>query len=114
MTSRSDTELPFDRMWCFVRPRPAEALRARHTFISTALTVGLNVKFVGEYTGTSLDMIEKRYGRSLAAEAGAPLAMIDVTGPAKPSTFGGGLPVGARKYAAQGASPTGFEPVLPT
>ena len=38
----------------------------RHTFISLALTKGANLKFLAEYAeyyGTSVDMIEKHYGR---------------------------------------------------
>ena len=42
----------------------------RHTFISVALTKGLNVEFIAEYTGTSLAMIEEHYDRFLETEAG--------------------------------------------
>src|SRR5207249_8035097 len=33
----------------------------RHTFISDALSHGLNIKWVAEYCGTSVAMIEKHY-----------------------------------------------------
>jgi integrase len=65
-------EWPRDRWHAVLRAcdiRPRKFYATRHTFISTALTAGLNVKFISEYTGTSLDMIEKRYARFLEAPA---------------------------------------------
>jgi hypothetical protein len=93
---------------CEIRPRKFYA--TRHTFISAALTAGLNVKFIAEYTGTSLAMIEQHYGRFLEAEANAQLRMLDAAGGAKTSTSDRGLTVDASKYAMQGMSPTGFGP----
>ena len=37
----------------------------RHTFISIALTRGVNLKWLADYCGTSVAMIEKHYGRFL-------------------------------------------------
>ena len=47
-----------------IRPRVLYA--CRHTFISLALTAGVNLKWLAEYCGTSVVMIERRYGRYMA------------------------------------------------
>jgi integrase len=52
---------------CEVRPRKFYA--TRHTFISLALSHGLNIKWVAEYCGTSVQMIEKHYGRYITSDA---------------------------------------------
>jgi integrase len=46
---------------CGIRPR--KFYSTRHTFISDALSHGLNIKWVAEYCGTSVAMIEKHYGK---------------------------------------------------
>lgn len=45
----------------------------RHTFISVALSKGCNLKWVAEYCGTSIAMIEKSYGRFISDDGAAPL-----------------------------------------
>ena len=45
----------------------------RHTFVSWALTEGMNLKAIGEYVGTSVAMIEKSYGRFISDRGLAPL-----------------------------------------
>ncbi len=35
----------------------------RHTFISVGLTNGVNPKWLADYCGTSVAMIEKHYGK---------------------------------------------------
>lgn len=45
--------------------RPRKFYATRHTFISVALTAGVNLKWLGEYCGTSVAMIESHYGRYL-------------------------------------------------
>jgi integrase len=45
----------------------------RHTFISWALTEGMNLKALGEYVGTSTAMIENSYGRFISDRGLAPL-----------------------------------------
>lgn len=45
----------------------------RHTFISWALTSGMNLKALAEYVGTSVAMIEKSYGRYISDRGLAPL-----------------------------------------
>ena len=40
----------------------------RHTFISLALSHGVNIKWLAEYCGTSVAMIEKHYGRYIKSD----------------------------------------------
>jgi integrase len=42
----------------------------RHTFISLALTAGENIKAIAEQCGTSVQMIEKHYGRYMSSDFG--------------------------------------------
>src|SRR4029077_2358159 len=44
-----------------IRPRPF--YNTRHTYISVALTLGCNPKWIAEQTGTSIAMIQQNYGR---------------------------------------------------
>jgi integrase len=46
--------------------RPRKFYATRHTFISIALSRGVNLKWLAEYCGTSVAMIERSYGRFLA------------------------------------------------
>ena len=57
---------------CEIRPRKFYA--TRHTFISVALSHGNNIKWVAEYCGTSVAMIEKHYGRYIKSDAKEQLA----------------------------------------
>ncbi len=41
----------------------------RHTFISVGLSNGVNIKWLAEYCGTSVAMIEKHYGRYIKSDA---------------------------------------------
>jgi integrase len=52
---------------CNVRPRKFYA--TRHTFISIGLSQGLNIKWLAEYCGTSVAMIEKHYGRYINSDS---------------------------------------------
>lgn len=45
----------------------------RHTFISLALTEGENIKAIAEQCGTSVQMIEKHYGKYMNSDFGARL-----------------------------------------
>jgi integrase len=45
--------------------RPRKFYATRHTFISIALTRGVNLKWLAEYCWTSVMMIERNYGRFL-------------------------------------------------
>jgi integrase len=48
----------------------------RHTFISAGLTNGVNPKWLAEYCGTSLQMIEKHYGKYMRNDAAEQLAKL--------------------------------------
>src|SRR5215471_4167714 len=52
---------------CGIRPRKFYA--SRHTFISDALSHGANIKWLAEYCGTSVAMIEKHYGRYIKSDS---------------------------------------------
>jgi integrase len=52
-----------------IRPRPF--YNTRHTYISIALTLGCNPKWIAEQTGTSLAMIEKHYGKYIRDDGDA-------------------------------------------
>lgn len=101
--------------------RPRKFYATKHTFISVALTKGLNLKFIAEYCGTSVAMIEQHYGRFLASRVDDQLAMLSAPAMpaeirprmAKTASFGGGLQFQAEKPLWNKASPTGFEPVSP-
>src|SRR5262249_50654607 len=49
-----------------LRPRKFHA--TRHTFISCALSQGVNLKWLADYCGTSVAMIEDHYGRWLRGD----------------------------------------------
>ena len=99
----------------------------RHTFISIALTRGVNMKWLAEQCGNSVAMIERHYGRFLAGEAEAQVRLLEAdaqrTAPAvgrqrrpapKPVTVEGASLVFAENALQSGVVPTGIEPVLPT
>jgi hypothetical protein len=67
--------------------RPRKFYATRHTFISSALTKGANLKWLAEYCGTSVEMIEKHYGRYMRADADQ-LALIRGGGESESSTQG--------------------------
>ena len=52
-----------------VRPRPF--YNTRHTYISIALTLGCNPKWIAEQTGTSLVMIQQNYGKYIRDDGDA-------------------------------------------
>lgn len=90
----------------------------RRTFISTALTRGVNIKFLAEYCGTSVAMIEKSYGRFLRHRIREQLGILEgrdtVQGLQESETLvkpSAPLPENPPK---SGMVPTGIEPVFPT
>jgi integrase len=99
-----------------IRPRPF--YNTRHTFISVALTLGCNPKWIAEQTGTSLIMIQQNYGKYIRDDGDALLKAYvetpekDVVEP-ETETLGETLSDEGAKVAGLLASPTGFEPVLP-
>jgi integrase len=48
----------------------------RHTFISVGLSAGLNIKWLADYCGTSVAMIEKHYGKYIRNDADEQLSRI--------------------------------------
>jgi integrase len=54
-----------------IRPRPFYNLR--HSFISIALTLGSNPKWIAEQTGTSVAMIQEHYGKYIRDDGDAHL-----------------------------------------
>ncbi len=66
--------------------RPRGFYTTRHTFISAALTDGCNLKWLADYCGTSVDMIERHYGKWMGGDDRAQLAKIGEGGQA-PSTI---------------------------
>ncbi len=94
----------------------------RHTFISLALTAGANLLGVAEYCGTSVQMIQSSYGRYMPADrreilnyiGGQRGAKTGISGEAKTQPVRSAVAFWAEKPLWNKASPTGFEPVLPT
>ncbi len=82
----------------------------RHTYISVALSAGVNIKWLDEQCGTSVAMIEKHYGRYIRDDGDAPLRALQE---AKSETFSETFSDYPPKSLNSLASPTGFEPVLP-
>jgi hypothetical protein len=55
-----------------------------HTYISVALSHSVNIKWLAEQCGTSVEMVERNYGRHIRDDGDAPLrALLE----AKPETF---------------------------
>jgi integrase len=50
--------------------RPRKFYATRHTFISVALSRGCRAKWVAKYCGTSLEMLDRHYGRWMGDDAG--------------------------------------------
>jgi integrase len=100
-----------------IRPRPFYNLR--HTFISIALTLGCNQKWIAEQTGTSIAMIQEHYGRYIRDDGDALLRAYVEKPKAdeieeKTGTFAGTFSSGAYNYRNRVVVPTGIEPVFPT
>jgi integrase len=53
--------------------RPRKFYATRHTYISVALSHGVNIKWIAEQCGTSVEMIERNYGRFIRSDGDAPL-----------------------------------------
>ena len=99
-----------------IRPRPF--YNTRHTYISVALTLGCNQKWIAEQTGTSIEMMERNYGKYIRDDGDALLrAYVERSDRRaegeKTGTFSETFVDVRRNYLENMASPTGFEPVLP-
>ena len=97
---------------------------SRHCFISVGLSNGINIKWLADYCGTSIAMIEKHYGRYVKNDAAEQLAkLIPVTPTVTPQEKRravGGQVVGKSGESSWWAhldsnqGPTGYEPVALT
>ena len=106
--------------------RPRKFYATRHTFISIALTKGVNMKWLAEQCGNSVGTIERHYGKFLVGEAEAQLRLLDPTigrdlnapadtkGERKVQTLKARFAVSAEKPLRRKVVPTGIEPVFPT
>ena len=100
-----------------IRPRPFYNIR--HTYISVALTIGSNAKWVAEQTGTSIAMIQDHYGRYIRDDGDAllrtyvPQPKLDEI-EEKTETFAGTFSSEVSNYWNTVVVPTGIEPVFPT
>jgi integrase len=72
--------------------RPRKFYATRHTFISVALSRGCSAKWVAKYCGTSLEMLDKHYGRWMDDDQG----QLDLLAPSDPKTRGGGRKPGPK------------------
>ena len=81
---------------CNIRPRKFYA--SRHTFISAGLSNGVNPKWLAEYCGTSVAMIEKHYGRYIKSDSQEQLQRVFG---AKTGTFYGTLHKGTNDTDAE-------------
>ena len=62
----------------------------RHTFISVGLSADLNIKWLADYCGTSVAMIEKHYGKYIRNDADEQLSrLIEPKGETLGETPGG-------------------------
>lgn len=53
--------------------RPRKPYCTRHTFISAMLSAGVRAKYISEYVGTSLQMIEEDYGKYIRDDGMIPM-----------------------------------------
>jgi integrase len=99
----------------------------RHTFISVGLTNGVKIKWLAEYCGTSVAMIEKHYGKYLGGDSEEQLSLLFGT---KTATLGETLETEGEQKQSQvvgkskkrdwwahldsNQGPTGYEPVALT
>jgi integrase len=99
-----------------IRPRPF--YNTRHTFISVALTLGCNQKWIAEQTGTSIAIIQEHYGKYIRDDGDVLLRAYVQTAKQEPveaetETFTETFLDKPTNCASSLASPTGFEPVSP-
>jgi len=107
--------------------KPRKFYATRHTFISIALTKGVNMKWLAEQCGNSVGTIERHYGKFLVGEAEAQLRLLDPSvgrdlakpastakGKRKVQTLEARFALSAEKPLRNKVVPTGIEPVFPT
>jgi len=107
-----------------LKVRPRKFYATKHTFISLALSAGVNLKWLADYCGTSVTMIERHYGRFLEERAETHLRLLvegDNAPPsantssaarfAKPATLERRIAVRPEKALKTLVPGTGIEPV---
>ena len=96
-----------------LKTRQRPFYNTRHTYISVALTLGCNQKWIAEQTGTSVQMIQEHYGKYIRNDGDALLrAYVEKPNvPAVQSKTGTFLH-DTSNYRKDLARPTGIEPVL--
>jgi len=87
--------------------RPRKFYATKHTYISVALTAGVNIKWLAEQCGTSVTMIEKHYGRYVRDDGDAPLRALQE---AKSETFSETFLDKKSNYLKSMVVPTGHLP----
>ena len=78
-TTKAGTKTPHGVWYRALRGaavRPRGPYHTRHTFISVGLSNGANIKWLAEYCGTSIAMIEKHYGKYIRSDVDEQLARI--------------------------------------
>ena len=93
-------ELRWHRALRATGTRPRKFYATRHTFISVALSRGCKAKWVAKYCGTSLEMLDKHYGRWMDDDQG----QLDLLAPGSRNSRSGSPKPGPkqdrrRKYA---------------
>ena len=87
--------------------RPRKPYACRHSFISIGLSNGVNPKWLAEYCGTSLAMIEKHYGKYVNSDVDEQLSRLLGT---KTETFTETFSDAPPKYLKRLVGPPGLEP----
>ena len=90
--------------------RQRKFYNTRHTFISVALSAGTNTKWLSEQTGTSIRMIEERYGKYILDDGDVPLRALFE---GETVTFSVTSEGTSGKPLETLVIPTGLEPVFP-
>jgi len=100
--------------------RERKPYACRHTFISVGLSKGVSIKWLAEYCGTSVAMIEKHYGRYVKNDAAEQLSKLVAVTPEKKQRAAAGEAVekagkkGWWAHLDSNQGPTGYEPVALT
>jgi integrase len=87
--------------------RPRKPYACRHTFISVGLSNGVNIKWLADYAGTSISMIEKHYGKYVNSDIDEQFSRLLGT---KTETFTETFSDTPPKYLKRLVGPPGLEP----
>jgi hypothetical protein len=114
----SEPHRPGDRAGSALGIRLRKFYATKHTYVSLALTRGVNLAWLSEQTGVAATTLLKHYGKfihTLDADRVELLKIEGRGGPGLPTVCprGRGANRNPRNRSWVEASPTGFEPVLP-